>query len=83
MKKRDEFGKGELKTGASYTTDVDILTISGKVTYSNDLATKIDSYEYTAEVSTDDVIDNTSLYANYEGGKDKKGKITVGTKISL
>ena len=38
---------------------------------------------YKAGLSTDDVIDNTSLYANYEGGKDKKGKITVGTKISL
>ena len=39
--------------------------------------------EYDVEVSTDDVIDNTNLYAKYEGAKDNNGKITVGAKISL
>ena len=79
----DAFGKGTLKTGASYSTDVDILTISAKVTYSNDLSAKTDGYGYEAEVKTDKVIDNTTVYAKYEGKKDNKGKITVGAKIAL
>ena len=42
---------------------------------------------YAVEVSTDDVVDNTTLYAKYAGSvageKTNKGKITVGAKIAL
>ena len=37
----------------------------------------------SVELSTDDVIDNTNLYAKYEGQSEKSGKITVGAKIAL
>ena len=78
-----EFAKGKINAGVKYGTDIDILTISAEFGYEQDLAAETNDYMYKAGLSTDDVIDNTSLYANYEGGKDKTGKITVGTKISL
>ena len=79
----DDFGKGNLATGVKYSTDIDIFTLSGEFGYTNNLLTEEDNYIYSAEVKTDKVIDNTTVYGKYEGGKDNKGKITVGAKIAL
>ena len=81
--KLDDFGKGSLSAAVKYGTDVDILSIALAFGYTTDLAADTNNFEYSAEVSTDDVIDNTNLYAKYEGKKDNKGKITVGAKIAL
>ena len=79
----DDFGEGALACGVKYGTDIDILSIALEFGYANDLATEVDNYIYSVEVSTDDVIDNTTLSAKYAGGKDDNGKITVGAKIAL
>ena len=85
----DAFGEGTLSLAAKYGTDIDILTIAldfgFRTTFGLD---KSSLYAYAVEVSTDDVIDNTKLYAKYEsltaqGADTAKGKITVGAKISL
>ena len=72
-----------LNAAVKYGTDIDILSIALAFGYTSDFDDETNGFKYSVELSTDDVIDNTSLYANYEGGKDKKGTITVGTKISL
>ena len=84
----NNFGKGALSLAAKYGTDIDILTIAldfGMSTkFGTDKSTKMN---YAIELSTDDVVDNTTLYAKYAGGvageTTKKGKITVGAKIAL
>ena len=85
----DDFGKGNLSLAAKYGTDIDILTIALDFGFRTTFGTEKSSlYAYAVEVSTDDVIDNTKLYAKYEsltaeGADTAKGKITVGAKISL
>ena len=79
----DDFAEGDLATGVKYGTDIDILTVALEFGYANNFATEVANYIYSVEVSTDDVIDNTTLSAKYAGGKDNKGTITVGAKISL
>ena len=84
----DNFGKGDLSLAAKYGTDIDILTIAldfgFRTTFGTDNSNMCD---YAIELSTDDVVDNTTLYAKYAGGvageKTNKGKITVGAKIAL
>ena len=84
----DDFGKGVLSLAAKYGTDIDILTIAldfgFRTTFGTDNSNMCD---YAIELSTDDVVDNTTLYAKYAGGvageTTKKGKITVGAKIAL
>jgi len=84
----NNFGKGKLSLAAKYGTDIDILTVAldfGMSTiFGTDKSTKMN---YAIELSTDDVVDNTTLYAKYAGGvageKTNKGKITVGAKIAL
>ena len=84
----DDFGKGTLSLAAKYGTDIDKLTVAldfGMSTiFGTDKSTKMN---YAVEVSTDDVVDNTTLYGKYEGSvageKTNKGKITVGAKIAL
>ena len=84
----DNFGKGDLSLAAKYGTDIDILTIAldfgFRTTFGTDNSNMCD---YAIELSTDDVVDNTTLYAKYAGGvageTTKKGKITVGAKIAL
>ena len=84
----DKFGEGTLSLAAKYGTDIDILTIGldfGMSTiFGTDKSTKMN---YAIELSTDDVVDNTTLYAKYAGGvageTTNKGKITVGAKIAL
>ena len=84
----DNFGKGVLSLAAKYGTDIDILTIAldfgFRTTFGTDNSNMCD---YAIELSTDDVVDNTTLYAKYAGGvageTTKKGKITVGAKIAL
>lgn len=77
------FGKGKLTAGVKYSTDIDIISLNAAFGYEQDLDAKTNDFDYSAGVSTDDVVDNTSLYLNYSGAKDKKGSITVGAKISL
>ena len=85
----DDFGNGTLSLAAKYGTDIDILTIALDFGFRTTFGTEKSSlYAYAVEVSTDDVIDNTKLYAKYEsltakGADTAKGKITVGAKISL
>ena len=85
----DDFGKGNLSLAAKYGTDIDILTIALDFGFRTTFGTEKSSlYAYAVEVSTDDVIDNTKLYAKYEsltaeGADTAKGKITVGAKIAL
>lgn len=78
------FGKGKLAVAAKYGTDIDIITVSlhggVELTLADETTT---NFKYGIKLNTDDVIDNTDLYVSYEGEKDKKGTITVGTKISL
>ena len=87
--KLDDFGKGTLSLAAKYGTDIDILTIALDFGFRTTFGTEKSSlYAYAVEVSTDDVIDNTKLYAKYEsltakGADTAKGKITVGAKIAL
>ena len=87
--KLDAFGEGTLSLAAKYGTDIDILTIALDFGFRTTFGTEKSSlYAYAVEVSTDDVIDNTKLYAKYEsltkqGADTAKGKITVGAKISL
>ena len=84
----DKFGEGVLSLAAKYGTDIDILTIAldfgFRTTFGTDNSNMCD---YAIELSTDDVVDNTTLYAKYAGGvageTTKKGKITVGAKIAL
>ena len=84
----DEFGKGDLSLAAKYGTDIDILTVALDFGMSTKFGTdKSTQMNYAVEVSTDDVVDNTTLYAKYAGSvageKTNKGKITVGAKIAL
>ena len=79
----DDFAEGKLATGVKYGTDIDILTVALEFGYKADFALDTNEYIYSVEVSTDDVIDNTTLSAKYAGGKDDKGTITVGAKIAL
>ena len=79
----DDFAKGKLATGVKYGTDIDILTVALEFGYAADFTADTNNYIYSVEVSTDDVIDNTTLSAKYAGGKDDKGTITVGAKIAL
>ena len=84
----DEFGKGDLSLAAKYGTDIDILTVALDFGMSTEFGTdKSTKMNYAVEVSTDDVVDNTTLYAKYAGSvageKTNKGKITVGAKIAL
>ena len=72
-----------LNAAVKYGTDIDILSIALAFGYQGDFETETKTFKYSVELSTDDVIDNTNLYAKYEGGKDDNGKITVGAKISL
>ena len=72
-----------LNAAVKYGTDIDILSIALAFGYQGDFETETNTFKYSVELSTDDVIDNTNLYAKYEGGKDDNGKITVGAKISL
>ena len=72
-----------LNAGVKYGTDIDILSIALGFDYTSNFEAETNNFAYSVEVSTDDVIDNTNLYAKYEGGKDDNGKITVGAKISL
>ena len=81
--KLDEFGKGTLQADVKYGTDIDILSIALAFGYQGNFATETNTCKYSVEVSTDDVIDNTNLYAKYEGQSEKSGKITVGAKIAL
>ena len=79
----DDFAKGKLATGVKYGTDIDILTVALEFGYAADFKEDTNNYIYSVELSTDDVIDNTTLSAKYAGGKDDKGTITVGAKIAL
>ena len=79
----DDFAEGKLATGVKYGTDIDILTVALEFGYKADFALDTNKYIYSVELSTDDVIDNTTLSAKYAGGKDDKGTITVGAKIAL
>ena len=84
----DNFGKGTLSLAAKYGTDIDILTVALDFGMSTIFGTdKSTQMNYAVEVSTDDVVDNTTLYAKYAGSvageKTNKGKITVGAKIAL
>ena len=72
-----------LNAGVKYGTDIDILSIALGFDYTSNFEAETNDFAYSVELSTDDVIDNTNLYAKYEGGKDDSGKITVGAKISL
>ena len=72
-----------LNAAVKYGTDIDILSIALAFGYQGNFATETNTFKYSVELSTDDVIDNTNLYAKYEGEKDNNGKITVGAKISL
>ena len=72
-----------LNAGVKYGTDIDILSIALGFDYTSNFEAETNDFAYSVEVSTDDVIDNTNLYAKYEGAKDNNGKITVGAKISL
>ena len=79
----DEFGKGTLQADVKYGTDIDILSIALAFGYQGNFATETNTCKYSVEVSTDDVVDNTTLYAKYAGESEKSGKITVGAKIAL
>ena len=84
----NNFGKGKLSLAAKYGTDIDILTVALDFGMSTKFGTdKSTQMNYAVEVSTDDVVDNTTLYAKYAGSvageKTNKGKITVGAKIAL
>ena len=81
--KLDEFGKGTLQADVKYGTDIDILSIALAFGYEGNFATETNTCKYSVELSTDDVIDNTKLYAKYEGQTEKSGTITVGAKIAL
>ena len=72
-----------LNAGVKYGTDIDILSIALGFDYTSNFEAETKNFAWSVELSTDDVIDNTNLYAKYEGGKDNNGKITVGAKISL
>ena len=76
-----------LNADVKYGTDIDILSIALAFGYTSNFDAETNGFKYSVELSTDDVIDNTNLYAKYEGGvageTTKKGKITVGAKISL
>ena len=84
----DKFGEGILSLAAKYSTDIDILTIALDFGFRTTFGTeKTNMSAYAIELSTDDVVDNTTLYAKYEGrvvaSEAKKGTITVGAKIAL
>ena len=84
----NNFGKGKLSLAAKYGTDIDILTVALDFGMSTKFGTdKSTQMNYAVEVSTDDVVDNTTLYAKYAGSvageTTNKGKITVGAKIAL
>ena len=72
-----------LNAGVKYGTDIDILSIALGFDYTSNFEAETNNLAWSVELSTDDVIDNTNLYAKYEGEKDNNGKITVGAKISL
>ena len=72
-----------LNADVKYGTDIDILSIALAFGYTSNFDAETTGFKYSVELSTDDVIDNTNLYAKYEGEKDNNGKITVGAKISL
>ena len=76
-----------LNADVKYGTDIDILSIALAFGYTSNFDAETNGFKYSVELSTDDVIDNTNLYAKYEGGvageTTKKGKITVGAKIAL
>ena len=72
-----------LNADVKYGTDIDILSIALAFGYTSNFDAETNGFKYSVELSTDDVIDNTNLYAKYEGEKDNNGKITVGAKISL
>jgi len=72
-----------LNAAVKYGTDIDILSIALAFGYTSNFDDEKNGFKYSVELSTDDVIDNTNLYAKYEGEKDNNGKITVGAKISL
>ena len=72
-----------LNADVKYGTDIDILSIALAFGYTSDFEAETSGFKYSVELSTDDVIDNTNLYAKYAGGKDDNGTITVGAKISL
>ena len=72
-----------LNAAVKYGTDIDILSIALAFGYTSNFDAETKGFKYSVELSTDDVIDNTNLYAKYEGEKDNNGKITVGAKISL
>ena len=81
----DKFGKGALLTGVKYSKEfIEKITLSGEFGYGVLVGTKdSDYYKYSVEVKSDKVVDNTTVYAKYEGEKDNNGKITVGAKIAL
>ena len=72
-----------LNAGVKYGTDIDILSIALGFDYTSNFEAETNNFAWSVELSTDDVIDNTNLYAKYAGGKDDNGTITVGAKISL
>lgn len=78
-----DLGKGALGVAAIYGNKVDIINITARASFGMDLGADTNDFAYGLKVNTTEVIQNTDLYVDYVGGKDKKGTITCGAKISF
>ena len=80
-----EIGKGALEAAARYATDIDIITLEFNVGFDGVLGNKAAStYKYGAKISTDDVVENTTLFVDYTGSKAiKKGWLRIGANIAF
>lgn len=84
--KADAIAKGSAEARAKYTTAIDIIDaeVSGGVKVDLAKDDVVTGYNYGVKVSTDDVVDNTVLSAEYAASNTaKKGAVTVKAKISL
>jgi hypothetical protein len=82
----DKADKGTAEARAKYTTKFDIIDaeVSGGVKADLNAGDVVTGYNYGVKVSTDDVVANTVLSAEYAASNTaKKGAVTVKAKISL
>ena len=80
-----EIGKGRLEAAAHYATDIDIITLELNAGFDGVLGNMdASAYKYGVKISTDDVVDNTTLYVDYTGNSAaKKGIVKIGANIAL
>ena len=83
--------KNVIAAAAKYGNDFGILTLDADLAFglNNKKTSDNTAFSYGVKLSTDDVIANTTLFAQYDGqnasveGKSSNGAITLGAKISF